>query len=268
MEVIDAILHSIDPENNRIKLASTASIERMPDTFVNADLIVRFAPNNDEAFVRFAYEAVLCREPTSGEVLTSTFDIKRHAIARADFIGQIVDVARAEGKRAEISGLADTGKPHDRSPAPYFVNSEVLDGNGRQKLILVQHRNELGWIVSPDIWRQKVDIEQDFWAVNEGWILTGPKKTLPSGQWQLEIDLVQPDTATVTLDVVANSGLDCLAKASFGGSASCTLNFKVEPFHHFLEVRLFKPGQSPQNRRLKIRSLVLIAMQEERDAAH
>jgi len=33
-------------------------------------------------------------------------------------------------------------------------------------------------------------------------------------------------------------------------------------------VRLFKPGQSPQNRRLKIRSLVLIATQEERDAAH
>ncbi len=77
------------------------------------------------------------------------------------------------------------------------------------------------------------------------------------GSWKLSIDIVQPCSAKIILDVVANAGLHVLAKAVFVGSARVALEIIVSEHDHFLEVRLFKPAEQAELRQLKIQELVL-----------
>jgi hypothetical protein len=89
----------------------------------------------------------------------------------------------------------------------------------------------------------------------EGWVIAGPKQQFPPGLWRLDVHILQPEDAVIVLDVVANAGIDILAKATLLGPARFSVRVDIRDWHHFIELRLFKPRQPEAAHRLDIRNL-------------
>ena len=81
--------------------------------------------------------------------------------------------------------------------------------------------------------RQPLEPFDGGWAVREGWLIVGPKRTLKAGKWRIDIDLLQSPEAIVDLDVVANAGLDVLLRAALCGHSCGSFCLDFLPDHHF-----------------------------------
>lgn len=217
-------------------------IRRTPDRLALLDVLVRFAPDDDAAFLRYAFERICDREPTAAERLELEFDLRSGRIDRRATIRQITALAQREGHLA----LWDTLEPDDVRDEPTDARAIpagfAIDEDGRDTIVLAREiPGRRGWWVGPDIMRQKIKIADGGWMAEEGWLLAGPKRSLQPGRWRLSVNLVQDAQAILVLDVVANSGLDVLHRFQILGPISAAVVVTIEPDHRFIEVRVEIP---------------------------
>ncbi len=217
---------------------SAHDIRRTPDRFALMEVITRFAPDDDGAFLRRAFLQICDREPTPGERLELEFDLRRGHLDRRGAVKRIVAAARRDGHLALWDSLDPDDGQDDPACARTMPAGLVYDESGRETLIFVRAMPDGGWMVAPDIMRQSPKMSENGWLVHDGWLLVGPKRSFRSGTWRVDLDLLQLQDAILDVDIVANSGLDVLQRLEIIGpfSGSFAVEFKSE--HRFVELRL------------------------------
>jgi hypothetical protein len=255
LEILDAMLARCDPTDPRLQRINTAALRRDFRGEVVLDVLLRYAPGDDATFVRYAFEQIVTRPPTGRELLSLDFDLRCGRTDRRAIVNRLTALARVEGVQAVVSGdaLPESGP----GGGAWVTGGQTIDGQGRDLIVFVRQHAGLGWVLAPGYWHQPVETTEDGWTIRPGWVLTGPKRNLARGVWRLDVDFLQGEDATMFLDVVANSGLDILAKALFEGPTHCALRFTIADWHHFVEVRLLKPEETSEKCWVKIRNLSL-----------
>ncbi|MEM9783031.1 MAG: hypothetical protein AAF899_11180 [Pseudomonadota bacterium] len=231
------------------------------DSFAVVELLERFAPDDDVRFAEQVFEQLLGRRPSQIEALEARFDLASGDIDRRTMIARVAAMnPHCRLSRVTHEPKGDRGanvNPHSTRD----VSSAMIGHDGREQVLIARCHPDLGWLIGADIECRGVlgpqHAEAPLSQVPEGWILTGPKRTLKAGRWDLAVDLVQPGNAQITLDIVANSGLDTLLSLDLIGPALMTVGFDVAVFHHFLEIRINKPRQADELHQLKLRRLAL-----------
>jgi hypothetical protein len=215
------------------------------DQFVLIENLQNFAPDDHAAFLRYAFRQICARDPASTELLAYDFDLRRGVLDRRSAIKKIVRLANKEGRPALWDSLDLEEDKSDPTCARTLPTGFAYDEQGRESLIFVRGLPEGGWMVAPDILRQSPKMEQRGWMLREGWILTGPKRSLRPGTWQVDLDILQQDQV-LQVDVVANSGLDVLQDISICGPFAGSFRVDVASHHRFVELRMLvrEPGES------------------------
>lgn len=220
-------------------------IRRPPDRLTVLESLVRFAPDDDTAFLRYAFERICDRAPTPVERLELEFDLRSGRSDRGATIRRITAIAQREGHFALWDSLQPEAEPRDPTDARAMPAGLMVDEDGEQTFIFARQMPDgRGWLVGPDMMRQDIKIKDGGWAVHEGWLIVGPKRSFRPGLWRLDIDLVQAADAVIDIDVVANSGLDVLQRLAVFGPFSGSVGVAIEHDHRFVEFRLHvRPGQ-------------------------
>jgi len=217
-------------------------IRRAPDRLALLDVLARFAPDDDAAFLRYAFQSICDRDPTAAERLELEFDLRSARSDRAATIRRITALAQREGHLALWDTIAPDAVRDEPTDARAIPAGFVIDEDGRETIVFAREiPGRSGWWVGPDMMRQKVEIADGGWTADEGWLLVGPKRSLQPGRWRLDIDLVQSAQTTLALDVVANSGLDVLHRFQILGPFCGSVVVTIEPDHRFVEFRLEVP---------------------------
>lgn len=242
LKVIDALERRRAAPHQSFRVASAHSIRRAPDGFALVETFTRFAPDDDAAFLRHAFSRICDRGPGEMERLELEFDLRRGLVDRSGAVKRIVAIAASEGRGALWDSLEtdnDTdAQPRDPTSARTMPVGLTYDENGRETLIFVRDVPGAGIVTAPDVLRQAPRAVDVGWAVQEGWLVVGPKRSFAPGRWRVDLDLLQPEGAIVDLDVVANSGLDVLQHIVICGPflGSFCVEFRHE--HRFSELRL------------------------------
>jgi hypothetical protein len=203
--------------------------------------LARYAPGDDAAFVQQVYGQTLERPPTSIEAIEAKFDLKG-GLSRTDFIQRVA-------RRSPSCQLSSDG-------AVAGLGSG-LTAEGKFAFSFIEPTAQGGWAVANDVYLQAGPTIEGALQVSAGVVLSGPKRSFAPGDWHLAIDLVQPEEARITVDAVANAGLDVLASFDLVGPARLVTAFRIEPWHHFLMVRLHKAAAAQTQMQLRIRTLML-----------
>ena len=230
------------------------------ETFIVAELLINFAPDNDAVFLEFAANKVLGRAPRVNELLSLEFDLRRKKITRLASIEYLVIIARTEGRHVICEGLDNVSRT---MPGVGFT----LDTEGRVQFVAIHSIDNNGWAVSPNFLRQQMQFGKNGWKLDPGWIFSGPKVSFTAGNWLLELDFIQPPCARLVVDVVANSGLDVLFYQEFIGSATMSVKLDINKNHKFLELRLLKPHQDNHLCWLMPRRFALVNLESESKCA-
>lgn len=247
IEIVEVVRQRLDPLRYSAERPNVNGVARTWDKFVVTDLLENFAPEDDEAFVRQVYSQLLDRDPSPIEAIEGKFDLKGQ-FSRRDFIMRLA-------RRSPSCRLTT-------DPPPLGVGGG-FSTDGKLFFNFITYARGTGWIVAPDVFvqpgvRDHADAcSDDMLRLSEGWVIIGPKRSFPSGDWQLAIDLVQPERAKLVLDVVADAGLSVLTKFALAGPARLVVPFRIDPWHNFIELRLLKPVEDEQYRWLKVRQLAL-----------
>jgi hypothetical protein len=248
IEVVEVVRRRFSPLQFPAERPKVSGIAGHWSQFVVSDLLERFAPDDDEAFVRQVYAQTLDRSPSPIDVLEATFDLKSGSISRSELIQRLA--ARSPACRTSADKLATNSGALAAAWAK-------MSPEGMFQFRMIEFDRAGGWSVAPDMWLQPTQTIDGALKLNEGWVLLGPKRSFPAGSWQLVIDLIQPARANLVIDVVANSGLDVLVKLDLTGPAQLAVPFTIQPWHNFIEVRLMKPAEEESYRWLKPRQLEL-----------
>jgi hypothetical protein len=256
LEILDAMLARHDPIDAKLQRPNVAALRRDFAGNVVVDVLLRYAPGDDVAFVRFAFEQIVNRPPTPRELLSLDFDLRCGRLDRRSIVERLDAQAQVEGVKVMVSDRAPPARTE--SDRIWTADGQMVDTLGRYRIVLVRQLAGHGWLLAPGYWHQPIETADDGWKIRPGWVLTGPKRKLASGAWRLEVEFLQDDDATIFLDVVANAGLDVLAKSLFEGPARCSLRFTVADWHHFIEVRLLKPEEAQEKCWASIRNLSLV----------
>lgn len=217
--------------------AMAHDIYRPQDHFVLIENLEHFAPEDHAAFVRYAFNQICGRGPTATESLTFDFDLRRGALARRAAVKKIVRIANQEGHAALWDSLDLEEDRNDPTCARTLPTGFAYDEQGRESLVFVRESQEGGWMVAPDMLRQSPKMEQRGWLVEEGWLLTGPKRSLSPGNWRVDLNILQQDDL-LHVDVTANAGLDVLQQISICGPFSGSFCVTLQSHHRFVELRL------------------------------
>ena len=218
-----------------------------------SDLVVEnvllFAPNDDKAFVLHAYAQVLSRHPGNVELARATHQLESGTTARIDLLALLNGKAIEEGhlinwdSAASLqSNTGDIPKIRGLIEANGF---RMVSRNSPEVLNLCRYVDER-WELAPSMISRAEEIRSDSWVINDGFILTGPRCHVAPGNWVLELDIVQPEWATITIDVVANLGMDRLLYISACGNLRGNFVFEKLNTHAFLEVRLQAQNAIPE----------------------
>lgn len=242
IEVVEAIRRYVAPSARMLDGSPVSGIARDWSNHVVTEQLARYAPGDNSAFVQQVYSQILGRSPSPIEAIEARFDLREGSLSRTEFIQHIA-------LRSPLCHLST-------DPSPVGVGFGV-SREAKPFFNLIEPSPTGGWIVAQDMYLRSATTVEGTLQVAEGFILSGPKRTFPSGMWNLSIDIVQPETARITVDIVANSGLDVLTKFDLVGPARLVTAVVCEPWHHFLEVRLFKGVEPEALRKLKVRELVL-----------
>lgn len=254
LDVLDVLIARIDPLDPRLSRPNPSALTREIDSFVVADLLERYSADDDREFARFAYDKILGEAP-AGEELDAAQGQLLRSTDRRGFLETLVARKLSRGYRAEISPQRELDQPQGQGLRP--IGGAVLQPNGHRIFIVVRHEPGMGWATGDNV-LVNASIQDGKWKTHSGWVVVGPKRSFQSGLWRLNVHLIQPKDAAVVLDVVANAGMDVLAKASLLGSANLSLRLDIKDWHHFIEVRLFKPQEPPDNNALDIRDISLV----------
>lgn len=236
------------------------AIRREPDQFAIVENFTRFAPEDDAAFLRYAFSRICGRDPTSAERLGLEFDLRRRVVTRAKVVKNIVAIARRDGQTAFWDTLlarddSDIRESIDPSNAHIMPAGLLVDAEGQATAVFVREVENVGWMIGPDLLRQPLQITEKGWSVQPGWLLTGPKRSFSEGTWLLDLDLIQEERARIDVEIVANSGLDFLQSITLAGSFSGSLCVDVRPEHRFIELRLRVHERSPEDSWLRPRNI-------------
>ncbi|MFT4115575.1 hypothetical protein [Bradyrhizobium sp.] len=207
------------------------------DQMVLIENLEHFAPDDHAAFLRYAFRQICARDPAPTELLAFDFDLRRRVLERRSAIKKIVRIANQEGRPALWDSLNLEEDKSDPACARTLPTGFAYDENGREALIFVRAMSEGGWMVAPDILRQAPRMEQRGWVLSDGWVLTGPKRSLRPGTWRIDLDILQQDQI-LHVDVVANSGLDVLQELSICGPFAGSFCIDLASHHRFVELRL------------------------------
>jgi hypothetical protein len=238
LKVIDAMYARKWAGPSPLQIKPAVGTGQIHGQFVVVENLQNFAPDDQAAFVRFAFSQICGRDPTSSELLTFDFDLRRGALDRRMTIKKIVRIANREGRPALWDSL-DLEEDHgDPTCARTLPTGFAYDEQGRQSLVFIREMPGAGWIVAPDILRQSPLMERRGWLVHPGWIFTGPKRSLRSGVWRVDLDILQEDGHVLDVDLVANSGLDVLQTLSICGPFSGNVCVTLSDHHRFVELRL------------------------------
>ena len=243
LQVIDALRTRRAVAAQEAGRSAVHSIRRPPDGFALIETFTRFAPGDDVAFLRHAFAQISGRDPSGRERLELEFDLRRGLADRAAVIRRIVELARREGRAAVWDTLAAASRPQpgtaDLADARTMPAGLMIDEAGRETLVFLREMPGSGWLVSPEYLRQRQSaIVESGWSVAPGWLIVGPKRSLHPGPWRVDLDIVQPDTAMLDFDLVANSGLDVLQRLTISGPIHGSFRVEISPDHHFIELRL------------------------------
>ncbi|WP_395661110.1 hypothetical protein [Aestuariivirga sp.] len=241
MEVVEAVRGYACPPQNKGSGQTEIGVGRQLRGFVVLDELENFAPGDDECFIRQVYEQAFDRFPTEIEMINAGFDL-RSGLTRREFINKALErVPRCRSADRSSSAIPGAG----------------LDEHGKMYFSLIKPAAGGNWSIPPHVYLQPVPTRDGFLQTLEGFVLHGPKQSFAPGNWSIAVDIVQPDEARVILDVCANCGLDMISKMTLVGPARFQTAFVIEPWHHFLEVRLYKENAPEALRKLRVRELVL-----------
>jgi len=240
LKIIDALSRHGSISAPSVCYPAASDVRRPPDRFAVIENFTRFSPDDDTAFIRYAFQHICDRAPTQNERLEFEFDLRRNLLDRPTTVKRIVGIARQEGHFALWDSLeADIPPNADESCARVMPAGLAYDENGRQTIIFIrQMPNRQGWMVAPDVMRQPLSTTERGWVVQEGWLIVGPKRSFAAGTWRVDVDLVQDADAVLDLDLVANSGLDTLFRMAISGSFCGSLLVELGSDHRFIELRL------------------------------
>lgn len=214
-------------------------IRRPPDHLVLIENLTRFAPEDDATFLRHAFDRICGRGPSNTERLEFEFDLRRGAVDRAAAIKNIVSIARREGRSALWDTSHEDAEPNNAADARVLPAGLLVNEDGRETLVFVREIPQpRQWMVGPEMMRQEIRTADDGWLVEDGWLIAGPKRTLPSGLWQVDLDILQQPTSKLEFDIVANSGLDVIQSMTIAGGFCGSLLVDLQPHHRFVELRI------------------------------
>jgi hypothetical protein len=237
LKIIDALCARKWAGGPSLDSGTAHDICRQQDQFVLIEHLERFSPDDHAAFVRYAFGQICVRGPTPNELLSFDFDLRRGALARRAAIKKIVRIANQEGHAAVWDSLDLEEDKTDPTCARTLPTGFSYDEEGRESLIFVRALAEGGWMVAPEILRQSPTMDQRGWMVQEGWILTGPKRSLHPGSWRVNLDILQQDHV-LHVDLVANAGLDVLQQIAICGPFTGGFCVTIASHHRFVELRL------------------------------
>jgi hypothetical protein len=241
LEVLDAIADRADPSARKLTRPHLGDLLRDWDDRLVPDLLERYAPNDEEAFVRQAYSQLLARPPDSTELIKARSDLKSGRTTRRGLMETLAARSTAARHSTGLALKADSGP----------------NSGGAPTFILVRPAGPESWTLEPDVWLQPAPIRDGALQVSEGWVLFGPKRSFPSGPWRLDIDIEQEETTELALSVTSNGGLDQLLAIELIGPARLKARFTIESWHRLVEVRLYRPAQPAAHNWLKVRDLTL-----------
>jgi|GEM_PF-2500383 hypothetical protein len=235
------------------------------DAYFVQDVLERYAPDDDEAFLIHACQQILGRRNSELEHLACKYDLRRGTVTRGELLDRLVRQARSEGR---LIGLASIMRDSpELSPAPPRSPSAIgwpgmlgINAKGQEEFTLCRSDARGGWLVLKNHLMQDISIVDGFWKVGPGFLLAGPKYTLTPGTWQLSVEITQPDDARLELDVVANSALDVSFATTIIGSFSGSILVRIQPHHLFNEIRLAKPDQPAEAMFVRIDKIELVRL--------
>jgi len=260
LRVVDALKARRPVPTSLSGFSGMQALRREPDQFAMVENFVRFAREDDAAFLRYAFARICGRDPTSAERLGLEFDLRRGVLTRAAVVKRIVSIARRDGQTAYWDTLLpeddDSGREAvDASSANIAPSGLLVNPDGQAMLVFVREVEHVGWMIAPDLLCQPLQINDGNWSVHPGWLLTGPKRSFAEGDWLLDLDLIQPQTAKLDIEIVANSGLDFLQTMTLVGSFSGTVCVTVKREHRFVELRVRIHERAPEDRWLRPRNI-------------
>ncbi|WP_421358105.1 hypothetical protein [Agrobacterium rosae] len=201
--------------------------------------LLSFAPNNNRAFVIRAFSQVLGRHPTDVELARLTHKIDVSGCSRLDLLVDLNTKSISEGMLVNWDS-AERFEETETKKVQRLIEStgfRSVSKGSSEKFTLCQYSNGQ-WELAPSMMCRPDEIQADSWRISDGFFLTGPKAHISQGDWLLEIDIVQPASACVIIDVVANLGVDRLLYITAYGNLRGSFRFEKLHTHAFLEVRL------------------------------
>ncbi|SCB26028.1 hypothetical protein [Rhizobium hainanense] len=260
LRVVDALKARRPVPSSLSGLSGMQALRREPDQFAMVENFVRFAKEDDAAFLRYAFARICGRDPTSAERLGLEFDLRRRVLTRTAVVKRIVAIARRDGQTAYWDTLLpeDDGNGRevaDSSNASVTPSGLLVNPDGQAMLVFVREVENVGWMIAPDLLCQPLQLHDGNWSVHSGWLLTGPKRSFAEGDWLLDLELIQPQTARLDIEIVANSGLDFLQTMTLVGSFSGTVCVTIKREHRFVELRVRIHERAPEDRWLRPRNI-------------
>lgn len=248
LAMVDAFMRQSSPEQVSLLDGRSSGVSREWDQFVLVDLLERYAPDDDWAFLKQAYRQLLKREPDKIEEIEALHDL-RGGLPRRTLLQHLAAKVQDAFLSSDVLGT--------RNAITEIPHSTGFSASGQARVVLMQQIADGSYLVAPNIWTQNTRVENGVIRLHEGWVLAGPKRDITAGSWLLAVDIVQDDEGEVVLDMSANSGLDLLVQTHLRGTTRLGLRLTIEPYHHFIEIRLRKPHQPEAQNWIKIRNLSL-----------
>lgn len=215
------------------------------------DNVVSFSPSDAKGYVIYAFSQVLNRRPSNVELAQFTHRLETGAITRIYLLSILNDIAISNGREVlwdHAEFLTARAEESDVSGANLLVETSgfrTLSRGSSETLTLCRFVGDR-WELAPSMIPRADDVDKDSWKVSDGFVLTGPKAHLGEGQWLLDLDIVQPDNASLVIDIVANAGIDRLLHITTYGNVRGSFSFEKLRTHAFTEVRLRVQNAVPQ----------------------
>ncbi|MBN7809068.1 hypothetical protein JZX86_27495 [Agrobacterium rosae] len=211
----------------------------IPGAVLIIENLLSFAPNDNKAFVIRAFSQVLDRHPDSVELARHTHNIDVNGCSRLDLLAELNAKSTSEGRIVIWDSAEHIGEKAATKNVRGLIEStgfRSISKDTHEKLTLCRYQHGQ-WELAPSMVCNPAEVQMDSWRVSDGFFLTGPKAHLSAGKWLLDIDIVQPASACVIIDVVANLAVDRLLYLTVYGSLRGTFSFEKLNTHAFLEVR-------------------------------
>jgi hypothetical protein len=226
--------------------------------------VASFAPKDHRAFVLHAFSQILDRNPGEVELARLTHQLEVGSVSRISLLEILNNKAIAEGRHIlwdsakNLQAEGDSDEPGSHNSLVRTAGFRTLSQSSAETMTLCSFTGK-HWELAPSMVSRIDEVRSDSWLVSDGFVLTGPKCHISEGHWLIELDLVQPEWASLVVDVVANLAADRLLHLTVHGNVRGSFSFEKLKTHAFPEVRLrvqnAVPGQWLSVQNVKLRKI-------------